>query len=88
MQYARSPICYVTFENNISATNFISYLKCKFFRALVLSVKISQHAPSKTYRFVPFQDFTRPWTDAELYKKYKLTDEEIAFIEATIKPME
>ena len=54
----------------------------------VLSVKISQHAPSKTYRFVPLQDFTKSWTDAELYEKYELTDEEIAFIEATIKPME
>lgn len=79
---------YATFEDDVSAVNFISYLKCKFFRALVLSVKISQHAPSKTYRFVPLQDFTKPWTDAELYKKYGLTDEEITFIETTIKPME
>ena len=43
---------------------------------------------SKTYRFVPMQDFSKPWTDAELYKKYDLTDEEIAFIESMIKPME
>ena len=43
---------------------------------------------TKTYRFVPLQDFTKSWTDAELYEKYELTDEEIAFIEATIKPME
>ena len=69
------------------AKNFIIYLKTKFFRSLVLSIKISQHAPSKTYRFVPMQDFTKPWTDAELYKKYSLTDEEIAFIESMIKPM-
>ena len=89
----RNAVCsqsylYATFEDDVSAINFISYLKCKFFRALVLSVKISQHAPSKTYRFVPLQDFTKSWTDAELYEKYELTDEEIAFIEATIKPME
>ena len=71
---------YAIFEDDVSAINFISYLKCKFFRALVLSVKISQHAPSKTYRFVPLQDFSKPWTDAELYEKYGLTDEEIAFI--------
>ncbi len=50
--------------------------------------KSSQDATSKTFRFVPFQDFTRPWTDADLYAKYNLTDEEIQFIESMIKPME
>ena len=79
---------YAAFESEDEAKNFISYLKTKFFRALVLSVKISQDAMSKVYRFVPLQDFTKSWTDAELYEKYGLTDEEIAFIEATIKPME
>ena len=34
------------------------------------------------------QDFSKPWTDAELYKKYKLTKEEIDFIESMIKPMD
>ena len=79
---------YAAFDSKNEAENFISYLKTKFFRALVLAVKISQDAMSKTYRFVPMQDFTKPWTDAELYKKYGLTDEEIAFIESMIKPME
>ncbi len=79
---------YVPFENEQEAQNFISYLQTKLFRILVSACKISQHAPSKTYRFVPMQDFSKPWTDAELYVKYELTDEEIAFVEATIKPME
>lgn len=79
---------YVPFESEVKALNFISYLQTKLFRILVSACKISQHAPSKTYRFVPMQDFSRPWTDADLYAKYGLTDEEIAFIEATIKPME
>ena len=34
------------------------------------------------------QDFSKPWTDAELYKKYKLTKEEISFIESMIRPMD
>lgn len=54
----------------------------------MLSSLISQDAPSKTYRFVPLLDFSKPWTDAALYAKYVLTDEEINFIEATIKLME
>jgi len=40
------------------------------------------------YQFVPLQDFSKPWTDEELYKKYELTDEEIAFIESMIRPMD
>ena len=79
---------FAAFDTALEANNFISYLKTKFFRALVLSIKISQDAMSRVYRFVPMQDFSKPWTDAELYAKYGLTDEEIAFIEATIKPME
>jgi len=50
--------------------------------------KSSQDATSKTFTFVPTQDFSRPWTDAELYAKYGLIDDEIAFIESMIKPME
>lgn len=38
--------------------------------------------------YVPLQDFTKPWTDEELYQKYNLTDEEISFIESMIKPMD
>ena len=34
------------------------------------------------------QDFSKPWMDAELYKKYNLTQDEIKFIESMIKPME
>lgn len=79
---------YAAFDSENEAKNFISYLKTRFFRVLVLAVKISQHAMSKTYRFVPLQDFSKHWTDAELYEKYGLSEEEIAFIEATIKPME
>lgn len=68
--------------------NVISYIKTKFFRFLVLLKKNTQHATSKVYSFVPLQDFSHPWTDAMLYKKYGLSDEEIAFIESMIRPME
>jgi site-specific DNA-methyltransferase (adenine-specific) len=48
----------------------------------------TQSTPPDAFEFVPMQDFSKPWTDAELYKKYKLTKDEIAFIESMIKPME
>ncbi len=79
---------YAAFDSRIEAENFITYMKTKFFRILVSACKISQDAPSKAYRFVPLQDFSKAWTDEELYEKYALSEIEIAFIESKIKPME
>ena len=76
------------FDSESVAKNALSYIKTKFFRFLVLLIKNTQNAMQGVYRYVPFQDFTKPWTDEELYKKYNLTDEEIQFIESMIKPME
>ena len=70
------------------AKNVISYIKTKFFHFLLGLKKITQHTTQAVYEFVPMQDFSKPWTDEELYEKYGLTDEEIAFIESMIKPME
>ena len=74
--------------NELQCNNLCSYLKTRFVRFLHSLAKSSQDATSKTYRFVPMQDFSKSWTDEELYKKYGLTAEEIAFIESMIKPMD
>jgi len=79
---------YAKFNSEHEAKNFISYLKTRFFRLLVSSMKITQDAMSGVYHFVPMQDFTRSWTDADLYAKYGLNEDEIKFIESMIKPME
>jgi site-specific DNA-methyltransferase (adenine-specific) len=55
---------------------------------LILLHKPSQDTTRKVYTFVPTQEWTKPWTDAELYKKYRLTANEIAFIEGIVRPME
>ena len=70
------------------AENIIAYYKTRFFRFLVMLKKNTQHAPARVYQFVPLQDFSHPWTDEMLYKKYGMTEEEIAFIESMIRPME
>ncbi len=76
------------FNNEVTCINLVSYIKTRFFRFLVMLKKPSQHATSKVYSYVPIQDFSKPWTDEELYNKYSLTDEEVAFIESMIKPMD
>ena len=76
------------FDTENEAKNLVTYLKSKFVRFLVAQRTSTQHISKASFSLVPMQDFSKPWTDAELYEKYGLSDEEIAFIEATIKPME
>ncbi len=76
------------FHDKEKTLNVISYIKTRFFRFLVLLQKSTQHTSKKVYQFVPMQDFSKPWTDEELYQKYDLSREEIDFIESMIKPME
>lgn len=76
------------YKSKQETENVISYMKTKFFRFLVLQKKNTQNSARGVYQFVPVQDFSKPWTDAELYEKYNLSQEEIDFIESMIRPME
>lgn len=80
-------LCIGPFNDIQTAKNVISYIKTRFFRFLVMLNKSTQDATQKVYHFVPMQDFSKPWTDKELYQKYHLTDEEIAFIEKMVRLM-
>ena len=68
--------------------NVYSYIKTKFVRFLMSLVTSSQAINKQSFVHVPIQDFSRPWTDEDLYKKYELSDDEIKYIESLIKPME
>lgn len=76
------------FDTSNEAENVVSYLQTKFARFLVMLLKNTQHATKAVYKLVPQQDFSKPWSDKELYAKYSLTNEEITFIESMIRPME
>ena len=76
------------FNTEDEANNALSYTQTKFFHFMFGLKKITQNTTSKSYQFVPMQDFSKPWTDEELYAKYNLTQEEIDFIESMIRPME
>ena len=75
------------FGRKEEAINAISYIKTKFFRFMVMLVKYTQHATQNVYRHVPIQDFSRSWTDNQLYEKYELSEDEILFIESMVKNM-
>ncbi|MCM1484455.1 MAG: Eco57I restriction-modification methylase domain-containing protein, partial [Muribaculaceae bacterium] len=84
------------FSSELEATNVTIYCRTKFFRFMV-GIRKLKNMTRDTYKFVPMQNFTEgsdiDWSksvaeiDAQLYAKYGLTDEEIAFIESMIKPM-
>ena len=80
------------------AEAILKYVKTKFARTMLGVLKVTQNNPKETWQYVPIQDFTEnsdiDWSksvheiDLQLYKKYGLSDEEIAFIESKVKPMD
>lgn len=74
-------------SSEAEARSVESYYRTKFFRHIVSLRKMTQDALRPMYSWVPIQTWDRTWTDADLYKKYKLTKSEIDYIEAVIRPM-
>lgn len=87
-----------SFDNRKMAENALKYIKTKFVRALLGTLKTTPDNKKRTWLNVPLQDFAEhsdidwsksiPEIDQQLYRKYNLSEEEIAFIEKMIKPME
>ena len=75
----------------------LKYVKSKFARTMLGILKVTQHNPKPTWRYVPLQNFTSAsdidWSksiaeiDAQLYRKYGLDEQEINFIESHVKEM-
>ena len=77
-----------TFDTESEANNLKGYVKTRFFRFLTSTILLTQNIAKYKFQFIPNQDFSKSWNDEELYAKYGLTDDEIAFIESMIRPME
>ena len=84
---AETYLLLATFDTKNEALNFYNYIKTRFVRCLISMITTTQQLSRANFRFVPIQDFTQPWTDAELYAKYNLTTDEIDYIERTTKAM-
>ena len=70
------------------ADNTYMFLKTQFARFLVLMSLSAVNLSKLVFSFVPLLDFKKRWTDAELYKKYRLDEKEIAFINSLVRPLE
>jgi site-specific DNA-methyltransferase (adenine-specific) len=76
------------FDNQEKARNMSAYVTTNLFRFLLLQALTSIHITKDKFCFVPLQDFSEPWSDDKLYKKYDIKGDEIEFIESMIRPME
>lgn len=95
--YTRSFIGIGAFETEREGEACLKYIKGKFSRVMLGTLKVTQDNNPPTWANVPLQDFTDKsdidWSksvheiDLQLYKKYGLSDEEIAFIEKNVKEM-
>ena len=68
------------------AENAKSYIETRFFHFLLSLKKVSQDTVKGCYEFIPLQDFSKSWTDEELYEKYGLSEDEISYIESSVWP--
>jgi site-specific DNA-methyltransferase (adenine-specific) len=81
-------LCIGPFSKKENAQSALSYLGCRLTRFLILLHKPSQDTTRRVYTFVPKQSWDRQWTDEMLYEKYGLSNDEIAFVEKIVRPME
>ncbi|MCZ7556102.1 MAG: Eco57I restriction-modification methylase domain-containing protein [Bacteroidia bacterium] len=72
------------FDTETEAKLYALYLRTRFVRFLVSLRKSTQHATRDVYAFVPDLPLNQEWTDAKLYKRYRLSKDEIAFIESQV----
>lgn len=96
--YTQSFISFGKFTTRVEAESCMKYIKSKFTRALLGTLKITQDNNRETWNNVPIQDFTSnsdiDWSqsieniDKQLYKKYNLSQDEIDFIESKVRAMD
>lgn len=76
------------FNTEDELRSFESYYRSRFFRFLVSLRKTTQDAPKSTYSWVPMLSWDREWDDSQLYELFGLSQDEIEYIEACVRPME
>ena len=79
-------IVLASFKTKKEAENFNRYIHSKFAGALLKAKIISQDITKEKYGFIPYlEDYTRRYSDEDLYKMFDLNQEQISCIEQAIK---
>lgn len=86
--FTDSYLLLAAFESKAEAIHFAEYMCLKFPRFLLHETYSSMNISKQNFRFVPFLDYSKGWTDKELFERYGCNEEEILMIESIIRPME
>lgn len=71
---------YFGFQTKEEAENFLTYIKSYFARFCLSIAKFDRSLNPITLSSTPWMDFSKKWTDVELFEHFQLTKEEIEFI--------
>jgi hypothetical protein len=73
------------FNTEQEAQNFLDSLKTNFMRFALKIIKYNQNMERAELKSIPYMiDYTRIWTDSDLYSFFKLTLSEVKYIEENI----
>ena len=86
--FTDSYLLLAAFDSKAEAIHFAEYMCLKFPRFLLHETYSSMNISKQNFRFVPFLDYSKEWTDKELFERYGCNEEEISMIESIIRPME
>lgn len=86
--FTDSYLLLAAFDSKTEAIHFAEYMCLRFPRFLLHETYSSMNISKQNFRFVPFLDYSKEWTDKELFKRYGCNEEEISMIESIIRPME
>jgi hypothetical protein len=86
--FTDSYLLLAAFDSKAEAIHFAEYMCLKFPRFLLHETYSSMNISKQNFRFVPFLDCSKEWTDKELFERYGCNEEEISMIESIIRPME
>lgn len=74
----------VKLDKNDNKESVISYMNSKLIKFLIQNNRYSGFVTTIVAKNIPKVDFTKNWTDKDIYKYFNLTSEEINYIESHV----
>jgi site-specific DNA-methyltransferase (adenine-specific) len=74
-------------KSKTEAQFIVNYMRTKFFRFMISLRKSTQDNKASIFAFVPDLPYDHDWTDAELFKRYALSKDDVVFVESMIREM-
>ena len=86
--FTDSYLLLAAFETEVEAINFAKYMTLRFPRFLLHETYSSMNISKRNFRFVPFLDYSKEWTDSILFEQFKCDTEEVEMITSVMRPLE